>query len=655
MRLTKITARHVKGGDFSFNLSAAMVFTGDNDAGKSRILDAVQLAIVGYVPSLGKTNAATFQLADGPEMIVEAEITDGVVVYALRRRWYLSGNSVKTEFSIPDALLTRLGSADLAVMLNANEYFALGPTDRIRYVAEHCPAPRIANAELLLRACKVLPVETGDNPPARVTQLKDASKPFYSGDAREFVDKLGAAVNALFKSAKDHGERMERTVQGISNLRANDEPAAPVRSADEILSERAKLERESTTLSEEKGRLIAAFSAMKASNIRREQIRRDLAAMSKDLAGLPDLPDLRFKRGQIDTKLAAAGQPVTDLEVTNAVFMLNSKLDEAKTLRRLGTEETSKQLTCEREESAVAKETKCPYCGATGDGWKVLKLAELAAARVAHKRLADQHASGLPGLDQIIARLTTEHRTLVDRRQLITQLKDAGTQTDQAIARLLPMEAKTEALKAELAALMPDDPELSATVETIQAKINTLNDEARALDQESSDVAAVAQDKTRLAQAETDRDRAREDQAAWDLVGKELKKAQAELVEAAFKPLLKLANDVFPGLLKSPLAFRDGEIGRWEGGTWVSHKVFGGAASKLTFTAIQGALSASCPIKIMLLDELGVFSAKTAIKVANAVEAAIEAGRLDQFIGADPDRGDLYAVKDSAFQVVEIK
>lgn len=650
MILSKITGRHVKGGDFSYILGPATVFTGDNDAGKTRILDAIQLALLGYVPALGKQNASTAQLMDGAEMIIEAEITDGLVVYALRRRWYLSGNSVKTDFAIPGALQDKIADAPLAVMLSSSAYFALDPIERVRYVAAHCPAEGISNAALVKRVCDVLPEESGECKPMRRAQITVEGATFSEKESSVFVDRLLEVMANLWKGAKSELQRKEGEIQSGAQRRAAT-PTGPIRHEDDILADRATSTRAINELSEVKGRLIGEYSAMKNAGKRREQIRVDVAALKKDN---DFIPPLTAKHADLAIKLAALPD-ISEQDVVEASDALRSAIYNRDTLLRLGQEATQSQLTCEREIAHMAAETACPYCGTSGENWKAKKLADLQRDRVAFKSLADQHAAGIPGAEQLVTRFKDAQKRAADGRLLHQQVANALKSVAEELARLSPNAARALALTEEMDKLTPDDPGLSNRMDTIQGEINLLTESIRKLDGELAASASRARDKERLAQAERDRDRAKEDMEAWKLVGEELKKVQAELVEAAFKPLLQLANAVFPGLLKTPLAFRDGEVGRWQDGTWVSNKVFGGAAQKLAFAAIQAALAARSPIRIMLIDEMGNFADKTAVRVTQAVEEAIAAGRLDQFVGIDPGRGSLYELAESQFQVIEVK
>ncbi|MDF2650538.1 MAG: hypothetical protein K0Q73_6343 [Paenibacillus sp.] len=63
-----IRTKNMKGNTLNQELTGRDIFIGRNGAGKSTRLHAVQLAMLGYIPSKGKTNQETFKLSSGEEM-----------------------------------------------------------------------------------------------------------------------------------------------------------------------------------------------------------------------------------------------------------------------------------------------------------------------------------------------------------------------------------------------------------------------------------------------------------------------------------------------------------------------------------------------------------------------------------------------------------
>ncbi|MGO4496482.1 AAA family ATPase [Paenibacillus sp. 2RAB27] len=63
-----IRTKNIKGNTIEQALTGKDIFIGPNGAGKSTRLQAVQLAMVGYIPGKGRTNQETFKLSSGDEM-----------------------------------------------------------------------------------------------------------------------------------------------------------------------------------------------------------------------------------------------------------------------------------------------------------------------------------------------------------------------------------------------------------------------------------------------------------------------------------------------------------------------------------------------------------------------------------------------------------
>ena len=71
--ITSLSFSAIKGRSGSYTFTPVTAILGQNAAGKTAILDAMDWLTIGYVPrrSLGKTNADLFKLASGPAMQAE--------------------------------------------------------------------------------------------------------------------------------------------------------------------------------------------------------------------------------------------------------------------------------------------------------------------------------------------------------------------------------------------------------------------------------------------------------------------------------------------------------------------------------------------------------------------------------------------------------
>lgn len=644
MKLIRIKATNFKGLSFDEPLSPLTIFVGSNFAGKTARTDAIRLLLLGYLPELGKTPRATFGLASGAEMIVEGEFDDGLVRYSMRRRFYLKGDTVRQDAEIP-ARFSGVGGGleNFAVMLDASVYFSLSDRERVNYVFGLIQLGEgWKPAAIKDKLAKKFP---------QATELMDRLESFARDrlTAQEFVEQAINTTAEYWKNTKAYGAKMEQTIQGLSALRAYDSPATS--SLPALEDKRAQVARQIADLQERRGVRLGAFTAMKAAEARRKEIERELRFADKargDLqvqrnkvtladAALAELPSAGIMKELRDATAMTTGNCARwDMRVQNA----------ADYRKRLGAE----YATLEQAEA-------CPCCGASGQGWKKAKLDEIGALiSRADDELAEAQktrtACGVQNREaqeKLLAAEKTE-----EKRQ---QLWDAKHAALREIARLEPGIVRLDGMAEEMTRLAPFDEDLQLDVERMQDELNMLAEEARKLDVQIKATISRAGEVQRLAEAEKERDQARADQEAAAEIGKELRAIQAEMVEAAFKPLLETANSFYQGVLKAPLSYHEGEIGMWRDGTWVAHHTFSGTEKALTYAAIQSALAQKSPCRVMMIDELGRLDDANIRIMLTATFEAYTSGRIDGFVGIDTGRLPLYqraARTDSAFLVTEV-
>lgn len=654
MYLSHITGRSFKGGDFDLALDRANVLTGENAGGKTRVLDAIQLLLLGNIPAFGeKPRDAFLALASGPVLTVEGTLTSTthpIQTSAVRRKLYLVGDSVKTEFEAPSFLDD--AKTPLAVMLDAQVYFALGSTDRVRYVYDNCPKPEGFDVNSV--AARVRAVAP-DYPAFEDILLK------VDGRGRNFVDEIGQLVNDDWQKNKNYAGMMEDTIRGLHGLRAGEE--APETQVAQAQGRRGELERRLAELNEKKGLKIGAYTAVRSARVRRAEIDREVQHAAKDR---DELVRLKEKLALVDSGLTAA-RITTEEEVQQAGVAASRAHDRRLQLMRDQQAEFHKIRPLEDELAALDGQEVCPYCGAAGVEWKKIRAAELAQKIDAIKRVVDGYVPKRLEADKVKEETAATYTRLTEEQRKRRDLEYTRGGVVNELGQIETRIARVEAREVERKNLAPDDPALEAAVDAIQGQINEAAAEARQLEQQIALAQGRGHELVRLADAEKKRDAAKADQEKGAKAGKELKAIKAEMVDAAFGPVLKRANQFFPGILKTPLEYNatKGEIGTRRAGLWVGHRTFSGTEKLLAYAAIQAALAQTAPVRIMILDELGKLTAQSAKWTAAAINIAMVRGHIDQFIGVDPERGALYEAAtvtvdnkprpDLAFKVQEIR
>ncbi len=125
VKLSSITINGMhKVKNKTFDLTGFRYFHGENGAGKSTIMQAIQLALLGYIPGTDKNKSAIFKHSNAPEMSIQLTIDDNDNVVTISRCWYKKGRDIVVEFSVEPAIYDIkeiIGSLELPVF-NFSEF-----------------------------------------------------------------------------------------------------------------------------------------------------------------------------------------------------------------------------------------------------------------------------------------------------------------------------------------------------------------------------------------------------------------------------------------------------------------------------------------------------------------------------------------------------
>ena len=553
----------------------------------------------------------------------------------IRRRWFLKGDSVRSEKELPPWLGDKPDESILA-MLDAGTYFNKTERERVAYVAANVPGGSArTQQDVLLAAC-----EAAGRPSSVGTPLVDAVLDAVAvqvdverGRAltiQEWIEAAVAGASAFKNGSAARAKIMEDTARGLSALRTQDAPTANPETLDK---KRLEVAAEIERLQNEKAGRMAAFEAAKTNRGRREvlqlevrgktglETRREglehrIDAKEHDLAGIPQHSDedvTRMTQEERDSAVALAGLSQEIRQVDESVGRL------------------------EREREDMAAKTTCPYCGASGEGWKALKTAELTSALAGLRAKLDdlrnrRGAESVRG-SNLSQRLSAARAASASAAYAHRDLTGLRTELDGVLNGLNTITLR----ERELAEIPAEDPALTAAVETAQSAINVKNQELREIDEKHRLLMGRLHDLKRLADAETARDESKKDAEAGGKAADKLREIQSEIVAEIFCPLLETANRLFGSVLTTLIAYNAeaAEIGTWRGGVWVAHKTFSGNEQLLTYAAIQAALASRCKVRLMLLDELGRIADDKLPQILESVNRALRDGAVDQFFGID--------------------
>ena len=130
-KVTIVGMHNVKHAAYDF--SKLTYLHGNNGVGKSTIMEAIQLALLGYIPGKGKTKELIFRHAGEPIMSIMVVLVDDTnnEEIIITRTWKQSGNTVNSDVSIipadtysEDTLKSWMSNVELPIF-NFNEFIGM--------------------------------------------------------------------------------------------------------------------------------------------------------------------------------------------------------------------------------------------------------------------------------------------------------------------------------------------------------------------------------------------------------------------------------------------------------------------------------------------------------------------------------------------------
>jgi hypothetical protein len=145
-RIKTLTARNLKAQTFSLDLAPVNIVTGKNYSGKTAVLTAIRLALLGSDPNLGKTGPAIFAACGCPgggatSLTVSAIMQDGADI---ARMWTMKKGKV-TYTGPEDEYIP-------PVMLDPTTFFSLTGPARLNYVLSQVDLGEMGISETTLIA-----------------------------------------------------------------------------------------------------------------------------------------------------------------------------------------------------------------------------------------------------------------------------------------------------------------------------------------------------------------------------------------------------------------------------------------------------------------------------------------------------------------------
>lgn len=630
MKITKVSASQFKGRTFEYKLGGVDVFVGDSFSGKTAVLDAVRVGLLGYHPALGKRPADTFALATGTQMQVIVDLE--------------SGNPIVHDWGVVRGTVRHLESDNFSdqplipsVLLDVREYFSMTGPARLKYVFDRSNvSEESCSPASVTAAIKGIKVDEPTEETEKAIMVAAASATELMNAMRDEDATLGQFLAALLTdyaaqlgSAKQMVQQMDGLVQGATQLRAQS-GNGPVRSVEPELA-----------AIEKNGHMLRA-SLQEAERLNQEAERaREKIERLKKLVGASS--DQSAKISELERRITEFRNLAIDrLAVSKAqaeMLTFRSEHEKAKA--------EAARLRKEARDFEVELKDKmglecCPFCKSNRTGWLEAVIKDFESRIKDRNKLADDYSKRSAELQERVEVAKKAHAA-ADRESLAVADKiNERDKLQSELNALRRQEADGGIVRAELAVLEKQRLPFPAPGELIRltSELEKNNSELDALRLRQKQFVASQQAELQNAQAIKQRAQHEAGALVFKEAVKTVREIQQRLVDRTITGLMAAARQFTDDILPGKLDYKDGDIGYWAGETWVTHEVFSGTETALAYAGLSVALAAEAKVKVVIIDELGIMDPTAKLAAIRRMAHLVDQGVIDNCLGADSNAHD---------------
>ena len=199
--------------DRTYNLNDMNYLFGQNGAGKSTVLQAIQLAVLGYIPGTDKTKSAIFAHANGNSMSVELHLDNGAKII---RQWYKTSKGIIEDFkTIPDGInpADYIGKLKIPIM-DINAFLAMTANKMKDWFIDFLPDVDTGSIDWKGTLTSALPSFNEVLEPEFIAECA-AHADSLKGSTLECVRDMNAFFKESLSECKTELSRVEHTVQSL--------------------------------------------------------------------------------------------------------------------------------------------------------------------------------------------------------------------------------------------------------------------------------------------------------------------------------------------------------------------------------------------------------------------------------------------------------
>lgn len=628
MNIEKLTASNIKDRSIDVELGPVTLILGPSMSGKTAILDALRLGLLGYHPKLGKRSADICDLGNGGDISVSLQFTND---QKIERAWRKGKEPSGFQGAyVPPALL------------DLRHYYDLTGPQRLKYVFDQCALEDVTHKSVVAKVLNIQPEIQGEATHAAIISAVNIvdelarAREDEGATLQEWIEAILVKFQEEGKAARDSAKQLEGLALGATQLKAQ-ESAPAARSVEPELK---KLRETWATLRGELAVLEANQNERTMIEERVDGLRRKLIYGATEAEIEVAIKKAESEVELIKGKLAIKGLTPPEMAMAK-VDKLQDEESAARYLRNNLIEDKAKIVQKIEELDASGC---CPFCQSKSKGWKATLLKQYQKASVeCQKTLATAESKVAEIKARLAAAVDERERALhiAQARNELSARLTAINGTDQnpygELSQLrLALDSKIQYRKElaalEATALKATDP---AAIETLQKSIVATTDQITALEAEGRRYVAGRAAAAQLLQSKAAHDQAKAKAEVFKLATEQLRSLQQGMVDKAIGGLLEVARKFTDGILPGKLDYLDGEVGYvTSNGVFVKQsRTFSGTETAISFAGFSVALAQQSRFKIVIIDELGISDRKREI-VDRMIKLQWE-GVIDQAILAD--------------------
>ncbi len=639
MKPIYLAAENLKGLTFSYDLRPVNCFTGPNDSGKTAVLDAAIIALLGYHPALGKQNQHTIMLMgeNRLDMMVTMQFDDSS---ANTINWNRKANQEikKTEKidvkNIPP------------VMFDLRSYLTMTKKERIKMICEKISDKDLSFDEQALldnlKTIEVVPAAKCKLALAELETFVTKSIKMRARSKTSIQEWLSTLVKELDDEKKRYTILKDQVSAQLVGLRPQS-ASAPLKSVETQLQE----------LQTKKAEVTAKLTELRTrqAQISKSSVRRTELEMILNVPDNRNIAENQVFAESLKKEISDHVPHVSELSTK-----IQNQLDMAKRSHEEVVQLESATNELQRRIDALDGHVKCPFCKSSRQGWKdehrkeLTEQLEIATKSLKQKTI--QHEKIVADGRQLRQKMeeATKTETLISaKRQKLAALQKEINDADALANR------KAQA-KAELDGIILGSGTVNAAeLDQLTAELSTFSEKITKLESDEFAFKTSAQNQEKAKRLENELLAHQATAEVFKLASAKVIEEQEKLVTTAFRPLVEISKKFTDGILPGTIDYRNGDFGMHTNDGWIPHETMATASRTLAYIGLAVALAQQSPIKVVILDEAGIIDANRKPKVLDRLLSLCRDGVIDCAFLADPsNEGYSTALQDKDFQIINL-